>query len=246
METRARLSRDLVLKTAVQIADETGIESLTMRRLGERLGAEAMSLYHHVANKEQVLDGVVDVITSEINFTVASLDLPVQWKAAARKQILAARGVFLRHKWAPAVYVTRTSTSPEVMRYFDGLVALMRKGGLSNDLIHHALHALGSRALGFNQELFDPGGGPATVPSPEMLDQMAAVLPHLADMLREVAHDDPESTLGWCDDQFEFEFGLDLILDGLDRLASSGEGADLDEGTVNVGLGVDNAGAEPQ
>jgi AcrR family transcriptional regulator len=227
-EPRVRLSRDLVLKTAVQIADDTGIESLTMRRLGEKLGAEAMSLYYHVANKEQVLDGVADVIASEINDTVASLHLPAEWKAGARKQILAARKVFLRHKWAPAVFVSRTNTSPEVMRYYDGLVGLMRNGGLSNDLIHHSLHALGSRALGFNQELFDPGGGPAPAPTAEMLDQMAGTLPHLAGMLREVAHDDPESTLGWCDDQYEFEFGLDLILDGLDRLAESGERADLD------------------
>jgi hypothetical protein len=93
----------------------------------------------------------------------------------------------------------------------------MRDGGFSYDIAHHALHALGSRALGFSQELFDPGDGAADVAdiAPE---DLATQFPHLAGMLIEVAHDDPESTLGWCDDQTEFEFGLDLILDGLDRL----------------------------
>jgi tetracycline repressor-like protein len=92
----------------------------------------------------------------------------------------------------------------------------MRDGGFSYDLAHHALHALGSRALGFSQELFDPGGSPGdatAVPA-----DMASHFPHLAAMLGEIAHDDPGSTLGWCDDQTEFEFGLDLILNGLDGL----------------------------
>jgi len=101
-----------------------------------------------------------------------------------------------------------------VLLYYDGLLRLMRDGGFSYDLIHHALHALGSRALGFSQELFDPGADqPADVPP-----DMAAQLPNLVGMMAEIAHDDPESTLGWCDDQTEFEFGLDVILDGLDRL----------------------------
>jgi hypothetical protein len=89
----------------------------------------------------------------------------------------------------------------------------MLAGGFSHDLGHHALHALGSRALGFSQELFDPGPGDGEPPA-----EMVAAFPHLTAMLAEVAHDDPDSTLGWCDDQTEFEFGLDLILDGLDRL----------------------------
>jgi hypothetical protein len=89
----------------------------------------------------------------------------------------------------------------------------MRGGGFSNDLCHHALHALGSRALGFSQELFDAGPGDDDAPPPNL-----AELPYLAGMLMEVVHDDPDSTIGWCDDQFEFEFGLDLILDGLDKI----------------------------
>jgi hypothetical protein len=94
----------------------------------------------------------------------------------------------------------------------------MRDGGFSFDLCHHALHALGSRAMGFTQELFDPGDAAANENSADMLAGMADQFPNLVAMLADVVHDDPESTLGWCDDQTEFEFGLDVILDGLDRL----------------------------
>jgi AcrR family transcriptional regulator len=210
-----------VLQAAVDVADKGGIESLTMRRLAEELGAEAMSLYYHVANKQEVLDGVVDVIAGEINDVVNQIDMPskgADWKQAIRRRILSAREVLLRHPWAPAVIETRTNTSPAVVRYFDGLVGLMRDGGFSYDVAHHALHALGSRALGFTQELFDPGEGVPDEAATAMLEAMADQLPHLVGMLREIVHDDPGSTLGWCDDQTEFEFGLDLILDGLDGM----------------------------
>ena len=228
---RTPLSRERVLRAAVKVADEGGIEAVTMRRLADELGAEAMSLYYHVSKKEDILDGLVDVIAREINDAVAQLG-PAKangdWKAAARQRILAARQVFLRHRWAPAVLGNRAGASPEVMRYFDGLVGLMRDGGFSYDLIHHALHALGSRALGFSQELLEPDGDSddTPAPAPAMPESMAELFPHLAGMLAEVVHDDPDSTLGWCDDQFEFEFGLDLILDGLDamRLRESKQG----------------------
>jgi AcrR family transcriptional regulator len=192
-----------------------------MRRLADELGSEAMSLYYHVANKEEVLDGVVDVIAGEINDVVDRIDLPSQgadWKQAARQRILSARQVFLRHPWAPGVFVTRTNTSPAIMRYFDALIGLMHNGGLSYDLAHHSLHVLGSRALGFTQEMFDPGEETPDADSMAALVGMADQFPYLVEMMQDVAHDDPDSTLGWCDDQFEFEFGLDLILDGLDRM----------------------------
>ncbi|MFI6361773.1 TetR/AcrR family transcriptional regulator [Nocardia sp. NPDC050630] len=221
VESRIPLSRMRVLSAAIGIADESGIEALTMRRLAELLGVEAMSLYHHVANKEDVLDGVVDVIVGEINQVVADIDAPAAaaaWKQAVRQRILSAREVLLRHPWAPGVFQTRTNTSQAVLRYYDGLLGLMRAGGFSYDQTHHAMHVLGSRALGFTQELFDPSDGPVDAEAVAALEAMAEALPNLVGMLREVAHDDPDSTLGWCDDQFEFEFALDLILDGLDRL----------------------------
>jgi AcrR family transcriptional regulator len=219
-EPRIPLSRERVLRAAAKVADEGGIESLTMRRLAEALGSEAMSLYYHVANKEDVLDGIVDLIATEINDVVDQIDVPskgADWKKAARQRILSAREVLLRHPWAPRVFETRTNMSPAVVRYHDGLVGLMRDGGFSYDLAHHALHALGSRALGFTQELFDPGEGSGG-DSNGVLESIADQVPHLVGMMMEIAHDDPDSTLGWCDDQTEFEFALDLILDGLDRL----------------------------
>jgi AcrR family transcriptional regulator len=220
MSTQARtpLSRDRVLRAAVDLADEHGIEALTMRRLAEAVGAEAMSLYYHVANKDEVLDGVVDTIADEVNQAVARVEgspAGPGWRDVVRRRILAAREVFLRHPWAPAVFVGHSDTSQALLVYFDGLVGIMRAGGFSHDTIHHALHALGSRAIGFSQELVDMNDPPAGAPD---LAAMAARLPNLVNLLAEVAHDDPGSTLGWCDHQTEFEFGLDIVLDGLERL----------------------------
>jgi AcrR family transcriptional regulator len=218
---RTPLSRERVLRAAIKIADEHGIEALTMRRLAEEVGAEAMSLYYHVAKKDDVLDGVVDLIVREINEVVDKLNLPSRgsdWKKAVRQRILSAREVFLRHRWAPAVLETRTRASVEMLRYMDALLGLMRDGGFSYDVAHHALHALGSRALGFTQELFDPSNSGGDDESNATLAALADQLPHLIGMMMEIAHDDPDSTLGWCDDQSEFEFGLDLILDGLDSM----------------------------
>jgi AcrR family transcriptional regulator len=220
-ETRIPLSKERVLQAAVGLADRDGIESLTMRNLAREVGVEAMSLYYHVANKEAILDGVVDVIVGEINAAVSLIDGPSpanDWKSAMRLRILAARDVMLAHPWAPDVIEQRTTMSPAILLYFEGLLGIFRQGGFSNDLAHHAMHALGSKALGFSQELFKPGNEDGGDASSEMLEQLAGQLPHLVGMLMEIGHDDPDSTLGWCDDQAEFEFGLDLLLDGLDRL----------------------------
>jgi AcrR family transcriptional regulator len=227
-----------VLESAVALADREGLGALTMRSLARELGIEAMSLYHHVANKEDLLDGVVDVVAAEIQDAVAQLD-PLSdgaprsaWKPAMRRQILTARAVLLHHPWASTVLETRKNFSLPVIQYYDSLIGLMRRGGFSYDLVHHAMHALGSRALGFSQELFEPdgatagsaaGGGAqegADDAATTMLRQMADQVPHMVEMMAAVSHqDEAGSTLGWCDDQTEFEFGLDIILDGLDRLA---------------------------
>lgn len=213
-DARTPLTRERVLHAAVALADEHGLPAVTMRRLAEELGAEAMSLYYHVAKKEDVLDGIVDVVAQEINEAVARLAPGPDWRQTVRRRILTAREVFLRHRWAPALFETRSSTSLAVLKYYDALVGVMHDGGFTHNRIHHALHALGSRALGFSHEVFDPNAGA----SAEIPAELAAQLPNLAGMLREIAHDDPDSTLGWCDDQAEFEFGLDLILAGLDLL----------------------------
>jgi len=212
------LSRERVLLAAVSLADSEGLGAATMRRIAEALDAEAMSLYYYVANKDDLFDGIVDLLMAEINAVVDRDEATGRdWKQAMRRRILSAREILLRHPWAPKVLESRTTMRPAVVIYHDRLVGLMRSGGFSNDLAHHALHALGSRALGFSQELFDPNGAAAGADD-RMLADLAEQVPNLAGMLAEVAHDDPDSTLGWCDDQSEFEFSLDLILDGLDRL----------------------------
>ena len=222
---RTPLSRERVLRAAVDVADAGGVESLTMRRVAEPLGAEAMSLYHYVAGKEDLLDGVVDMVVQEINAAVALIDLPTRgaaWKPATRRRILTAREVFLRHPWAPAIFQSRTTPPPSVLKYFDALIGIMRDGGISYDLAHHAIHALGSRALGFTLELFNPGAG-AGDEQAAAFAQLADRLPHLVGMIQDAVHDDPDSMLGFCDDQAEFEFGLDLVLDGLDWMRDRDE-----------------------
>ena len=218
---RIPLSRERVLAAAVELADEEGIEALSMRRLGQALGVQAMSLYNHVANKDEILDGVVDTVMGELEDELGGFDVPAgDWKPNLRARILAARRVMLRHKWAPGVIETRTTISPLMMRYFDGLLGIMIEGGFTYDLGHHAMHAFGSRALGFDQELFEPDDDVAQTESEveAMMEQMADQLPYATAMLMEISHDDPEDeTLGWCDDQTEFEFALDLVLDGLER-----------------------------
>jgi AcrR family transcriptional regulator len=218
---RAPLSRERVLRAAVAMADEHGIEALTMRALGQDLGVEAMSLYNHVDNKADILSGIVGVVCDEIVAAVNEIpppDDPAEWKPVVRARILRAREVLLQHRWAPAQLETLTDIPPSLIGYYDQLLGTMRQGGFSLDLGHHAMHALGSRALGFSQELFvqdDNEVDPDLMAM--MLKQMAGRYPHMADLMKIVVHD-PESTLGGCDDQFEFEFGLDVILDGLDRL----------------------------
>jgi len=212
---RVPLSRERVLRAAVKLADESGIESVSMRRLGQELGVEAMSLYNHIDNKEALLDGMVELVVSEIDLSSGGAD----WKSEVRNQILLARDSMLRHKWAPSVMETRTSIGPAVMRYFNALLGHWRAGGFSYDLAHHAGHTLGSRALGFSQELFEPPEEAEPAEDPELrLRRMADEVPFIIEMMAEIAHDDPGSTIGWCDDQTEFVFALDVILDGLERL----------------------------
>jgi len=223
---RIPLSRRRVLRAAVGLADRDGLDALTMRRLAQELDVEAMSLYHHVANKEAVFDGVVEVVLAEIMEAVEGVDAPApedDWQAALRARILAAREVLLRHRWAPQVLGSRPDAGPAVIAYLDHVLAILRAGGFSFDLAHRALHVLGSRALGFTQELFQPDGArTADAAAAAMMEQMAERFPNIVWMLSGALHDDPDGTLGFCDDQFEFEFALDLILEGLERRRAAG------------------------
>src|SRR5215207_597432 len=160
-ERRAPLSRARVLETAVDLADTAGIDALTIRRLAERLGVEPMSIYYHVPNKEAILDGAVEVVFAEIEQAAGGFAVPetdAAWKSSLRTRILAARTVMLGHPWAPGVLDSRTDLGLTTARYVDSVVGTLRSGGLSYDLIHHAMHALGSRAYGFSQELGEGEG----------------------------------------------------------------------------------------
>src|SRR5919108_333515 len=164
-------------------------------------------------------DGMVDAVISEIPIRADGVD----WKTSLRQTVLAARSVVLRHPWAPRTIETRTTPVPAVPRYVNAVIGILREGGFSIALAHHALHILGSRVLGFTQDLFDDSSDDL---EPEAAARFAsefgATLPYAAEMAVAVTH---EGALGGCDDDVEFEFALDFILDGLERL-QSGNGLD--------------------
>lgn len=212
---RTPLSRERVLNAAVALADEAGVESLSMRKLSEKLDVVPMALYKHVANKEELLDGMVEVIVSEIDTRVRGEN----WKDAVRLRILSARQAMLRHRWASQVIESRTKAPPVVLEYMDSLIGLFRAGGLSADLTHHVMHALGSRMWGFTQEVFPTPPPPA---DPEvraaMFHQVARQYPYIIEIATAGSHEQETAVGSGCDDQFEFEFALGLLLDGFERL----------------------------
>lgn len=218
--TRTALTRERVLLAGVALADAEGIDAVTMRRLGQEVGVEAMSLYHHVPNKGALMDGMTDLVVDELNAAVAALAGPEPgeaWQGALRARILRAREVMGAHPWVPRLLEQRASIGVGLAVYYDGALAIMRAGGFSHDLAHQALHALGSRLLGFTQELFAPDGMASDADAAALMAQVAPLAPNLVGMFAEIAHEHGDSSLGWCDDQAEFEFGLDLLLAGLER-----------------------------
>ncbi len=211
---RARLNRDRVLRAAVALADEAGIEAVSMRRLAEELGVVPMALYKHVTSKEELLDGMIDIVVGEIGPPASD----ASWKTAIRQRILSARRSLRRHPWAPGAIESRADPSPVMLAYIDSMIGMLRAGGLSTDLTHHALHALGSRLYGFTQEIFNDSQGLDPQARDTLVRQMKGAYPHIAEMTQAVYHDEASVVGQGCDDQFEFEFALDLLLDGLDRL----------------------------
>ena len=214
-ERRGTLTRGRVLEAAVTLADREGIGSVSMRRLGQELGVEAMSLYTHVRSKEDLLDGMVEAIFGEVRSPAGTGD----WKASLRRAILDARKVLLRHPWVPDVIETRVAPGPAMLKQYDRVMGILREGSFSIELTHHALHLLGSRLLGFTRELFDDSPDVAPDEAAAFADQLAPTHPYVAEVALSATHDDG---LGGCDTDFEFVFSLDVILDGLDRLQTAG------------------------
>jgi AcrR family transcriptional regulator len=211
---REPLSRERILRAAVALADRDGIEGISMRRLATELGVVPMALYKHVANKDELLDGMLDVVVEE--FDPPRTDLP--WREAVRERILSARAALLRHPWASRVMETRTEPTPVVMAYMDSMIAMFRAGGFSIDLTHHAMHAMGSRLMGFSQELFNDSPETSPEVEAETWTALADTYPSIFELYLAVSHDDGSVVGPGCDDRFEFEFALDLMLDGLERV----------------------------
>ncbi|WP_255362540.1 TetR/AcrR family transcriptional regulator [Blastococcus aurantiacus] len=220
---RTPLSRDRVLRAAVDLADVVGIEALSMRRLAQELGVVPMALYKHVANKDELVDGMVDVVLGEIE----PADPTPDWQAAVRRRLLSAREAVLRHPWARKAIESRTRRTPMVLGYMDSLAGMFRAGGFSADLTHHVMHALGNRMWGFSPELFEEARDPdAPPPAVEEQEAMAAEFgrrfPHILEIATVATQGDLSGVGGGCDEQFEFEFALDVLLDGFERLRVQG------------------------
>ena len=216
---REPLTKERILQAAVALADEGGVESLSMRRIAQVLDVVPMALYKHVANKDEMLDGMVDVVVREIDPPLADAD----WKTAIRERVLSARRALVRHPWASQVIESRAEPTPTVIGYMDSMMGIFRSGGFSIDLMHHTMHVMGSRILGFSQELFDDTSSMPEEEAIAMWAQLADRYPNVAALVGEISggeisHDEGSIVGGRCDDQFEFEFALDLMLDGLERL----------------------------
>jgi AcrR family transcriptional regulator len=217
-QRRAPLTRERVLRAAIALADEGGIEALSMRKLAKELGVEAMSLYNHVANKGDLVGAMVDTVVSEI-------DLPStpDWEQAVRQCAVSAYDVFLRHPWACQLVMApgslRIEGNPR-LRYIEWLLARLREAGFSDELTYRGYHALDSHILGFTMwhvghsaggEEFTGGEDLAAVAARFIPQLRASGFPHLAE------HAQHHIETPWTDTRTDFEFGLDLILDGLKR-----------------------------
>ena len=209
-EPRTRLNRDRVLRAAIALADAGGIESLTMRKLGVELGVEAMSLYHHVANKSDLLDGMIDGVFGEI-------DLPsgTDWRTAMRRRAISAREVLSRHRWAVGLMESRSTPGPATLRHHDAVLETLRGADFSIKMAAHAYSALDSYIYGFALQEpslpFHTAEETAQVTQAIMAQFAFGEYPHLTEMAVEHVLQ-PGYDYG-----NEFEFGLDLILDGLER-----------------------------
>ena len=207
---RSPLTRERILRAAARLADKQGLDALSMRRLATTLKVEAMSLYNHVANKDDVLDGMVDLIVGEITLPTPSGD----WKTAMRARATSAHAVMLAHPWAPMLVVSRINVGPNMLRYIEATLGTLREAGLSWAETDRAWNAMDSHIYGFTLQLqnfpVDPDEYASAAAS--YLPMLPAdTYPYMHELTRGVAD-------GSHDGTHDFSFGLELILDGLDRL----------------------------
>ena len=207
--SRPPLDRQQVLAAAMALADEEGLAAVSMRRLGERLGVEAMSLYNHVANKEDIMDGIADAVLDSIELPSDCAD----WKDAMRRRAASLRTVLSQHPWAAALAGTRSRPGPVTLRYADWVLGCLRRAGFSPDMVSRAFWVLDSYIYGFvSQEATLASAGPAAEEQGEYTrSQPVEEYPYLIEASKTYA-----AGPGWDFDE-EFAFGLDMILEALDR-----------------------------
>jgi AcrR family transcriptional regulator len=213
-QRRAPLSRERVLQTAIRLADEGGLESLTMRRLGQELGVEAMAMYHYFANRDQIVDGIVDLVFAEIELPSDDGD----WKAAMRRRAISLRDVLLRHRWAIGLMESRRKGGPANLRHHDAVIASLRAGGMDIPMAAHAYSLLDSYIYGFALTKmtlpFDTGEEIAEVAQGLRQSFDLSEYPHLVEMMGHAL--EPGYDFG-----DEFEYGLDAILDSLESVLAA-------------------------
>jgi AcrR family transcriptional regulator len=209
---RVPLSRERVLDAAIKLADQGGLESLSMRKLGQELGVEAMAVYYHFANKDEVVDGIVDIVFSQIDLPASGAD----WKSAMRQRAVSLRDVLLRHRWAIGLMESRRKPGPANLRHHDVVIGSLRSAGLDMPTIAHAYSLVDSYIYGFalfTMNLpFDPSEEVAELGQGVLRAFPVNAYPNL------VAYISAMTGYNYGD---EFEYGLDLILDGLDRASST-------------------------
>jgi AcrR family transcriptional regulator len=212
---RRRLSRERVLPIAMSRADLGGLEALTMRTLAEELGVAPMALYRHIANKDDLIDEMIDVVFSEIGLPSGGAD----WKAAMRQRALAVRDALARHRWAIGLMESRRSPGPANLRHHDAMIGKLRAAGFSIELAAHAYSVLDSYIYGFaltKMNLpFESTAEVAEVAETMLQPFPVNEYPNLVEFITEHAMK-PGYDYG-----DEFEYGLDLILDGLERIRAS-------------------------
>ncbi len=205
---RQPMTRERVLGAAFELADRIGIADLTIRRLAEALGSKPMTIYHHVPSKDEILDGIVDLVFAEIELPDPELD----WKPAVRARCVSAREVLSRHTWAVPLMESRRSPGPATLRHHDAVVACLRRG-LSITMTGHAYATLDAFVYGFaiqEAALPTPGDDMTEVTAELVTDELAEHFPALHEFAVEQALK-PGYDFG-----DEFEYGLDLILDALE------------------------------
>jgi AcrR family transcriptional regulator len=210
---RVPLSRERVLDAAIKLADQGGLESLSMRKLGQELGVEAMAVYYHFANKDEVIDGIVDIVFSQIDLPASGAD----WKSAMRQRAVSLRDVLLRHRWAIGLMESRRKPGPANLRHHDVVIGSLRSAGLNMPTIAHAYSLVDSYVYGFALFAmnlpFDPSEEVADLGQDVLRAYPVNAYPNLVAYISAMR---PGYNYG-----DEFEYGLDLILDGLDRASST-------------------------